>query len=79
MSVPCSMQDAYLTSSTKAGTAATEPRSLVKFRHQQGFAAQGGQAGSKLSQALMRKKEAREVKPVYHPQCQCPSYSQHRR
>lgn len=49
---------------------AAEPRSLVKFRHQQGFAAEGGQSGSKLSQALMRKKEAREVKPVYHPQCQ---------
>ncbi|RSH93295.1 pre-mRNA-splicing factor prp46 [Saitozyma podzolica] len=47
---------------------ASEPRSLVKFRHQQGFAAEGGQAGSRLSQALMRKKEAREVKPVYHPQ-----------
>ncbi|CAD6568717.1 MAG: pre-mRNA-splicing factor prp46 [Tremellales sp. Tagirdzhanova-0007] len=47
---------------------ASEPRALVKFRHQQGFAAEGGQAGSKLSQALMRKKEAREVKPVYHPE-----------
>ena len=43
---------------------------MVKFRHQQGFAAEGGQSGSKLSQALMRKKEAREVKPVYHPQCE---------
>jgi pleiotropic regulator 1 len=50
--------------------AAAEPRSLVKFRHQQGFAAEGGQAGSKLSQALMRKKEAREIKPEYHPQCE---------
>lgn len=44
------------------------PRSLVKFRHQEGFGADGGQASSRLSQALMRKKEAREVKPVYHPQ-----------
>ena len=46
-----------------------EPRSLVKFRHQQGFAAEGGQASSRLSQALMRKKEAREIKPIFHPQC----------
>ena len=48
---------------------ASEPRSLVKFRHQQGFAAEGGHSGSRLSQALMRKKEAREVKPAYHAQC----------
>jgi pleiotropic regulator 1 len=48
---------------------ASEPRSLVKFRHQQGFAAEGGHTGSKLSQALMRKKEAREIKPKYHAQC----------
>jgi pleiotropic regulator 1 len=41
----------------------------VKYRHQQGFAAEGGQAASKLSQALMRKKEAREIKPDYHAQC----------
>ncbi|KAK4688549.1 pleiotropic regulator 1, partial [Tremellales sp. Uapishka_1] len=40
----------------------------LPYRHQQGFAAQGGQAASKLSQALMRKKEAREIKPAYHPQ-----------
>ncbi|KAK6908475.1 pre-mRNA-splicing factor PRP46 [Kwoniella mangroviensis CBS 8507] len=57
---------ATLTSNTSAPAA--EPRSLVKFRHQQGFAAEGGQASSRLSQALMRKKEAREVKPEYHPQ-----------
>lgn len=56
--------------STNGSAPAAEPRSLVKFRHQQGFAAEGGQSGSKLSQALMRKKEAREVKPVYHPQCE---------
>lgn len=49
---------------------AAEPRSLVKYRHQQGFAAEGGQASSRLSQALMRKKEAREIKPDYHAQCQ---------
>jgi len=49
---------------------ASEPRSLVKFRHQQGFAAEGGHGGSKLSQALMRKKEAREIKPEYHAQCE---------
>ncbi|KAK8849658.1 pre-mRNA-splicing factor PRP46 [Kwoniella newhampshirensis] len=59
--------DAEPTSSSAPGPAA-EPRALVKFRHQQGFAAEGGQTGSKLSQALMRKKEAREVKPEYHPQ-----------
>ncbi|WOO81407.1 Pre-mRNA-splicing factor PRP46 [Vanrija pseudolonga] len=52
-----------------ADTAApSAPRALVKFRHQEGFAAEGGAASSRLSQALMRKKEAREVKPVYHPQ-----------
>lgn len=55
-------------SSASAPAASDAPRSLVKFRHQQGFAADGGAAGSRLSQALMRKKEAREVKPVYHPQ-----------
>lgn len=56
---------------TEAGPSAgpVAPKSLVKFRHQQGFGAEGGQASSRLSQALMRKKEAREVKPVYHPQC----------
>lgn len=41
-------------------------QALVSFRHQQGFAAQGGQASSRLSQALMKKKEQREAKPVYH-------------
>ncbi|WWD04577.1 pre-mRNA-splicing factor PRP46 [Kwoniella europaea PYCC6329] len=56
------------TSSSNTSDPAAEPRSLVKFRHQQGFAAEGGQASSRLSQALMRKKEAREVKPEYHPQ-----------
>jgi hypothetical protein len=61
--------DAKLTCSSNANAPVAEPRSLVKFRHQQGFSAEGGQAGSRLSQALMRKKEAREVKPVYHPQC----------
>ncbi|KAL7425127.1 pre-mRNA-splicing factor prp46 [Cryptotrichosporon argae] len=61
------LEDAGSTSSSTF-SAASEPRALVKFRHQQGFAAEGGQATSKLSQALMRKKEAREVKPVYHPQ-----------
>ncbi|BEI81691.1 hypothetical protein CcaverHIS002_0208510 [Cutaneotrichosporon cavernicola] len=59
-------------SSVDAGAGAAggqgAPRSLVKFRHQQGFGAEGGAASSRLSQALMRKKEAREVKPVYHPQ-----------
>ncbi|ADV23409.1 pre-mRNA-splicing factor PRP46 [Cryptococcus gattii Ru294] len=54
--------------SSSTPEAAAEPRSLVKFRHQQGFAAEGGQATSRLSQALMRKKEAREVKPEYHPE-----------
>lgn len=56
------------------GTAgvAGEPRSLVKYRHQQGFAAEGGQASSRLSQALMKKKEAREIKPDYHAQCKLP-------
>jgi pleiotropic regulator 1 len=58
--------EAETTSAGTAGPAA--PRSLVKFRHQQGFGAEGGAASSRLSQALMRKKEAREVKPVYHPQ-----------
>jgi pleiotropic regulator 1 len=53
--------------STGAGPA--EPRSLVKYRHQEGFAAEGGQASSRLSQALMKKKEAREIKPDYHAQC----------
>ncbi|KAK1923597.1 nuclear mRNA splicing, via spliceosome-related protein [Papiliotrema laurentii] len=53
---------------TSSSSVAAEPRALVKFRHQQGFAAEGGQASSRLSQALMRKKEAREIKPVYHPQ-----------
>jgi pleiotropic regulator 1 len=57
-----------LMSRSSSSAPAAEPRSLVKFRHQQGFAAEGGASGSKLSQALMRKKEAREVKPVYHPQ-----------
>ncbi|ORX37733.1 WD40-repeat-containing domain protein [Kockovaella imperatae] len=55
-------------STSGSAAAAAEPRLLVKFRHQQGFAAEGGHSGSRLSQALMRKKEAREVKPVYHPQ-----------
>ncbi|WVQ79211.1 pre-mRNA-splicing factor PRP46 [Cryptococcus sp. DSM 104549] len=55
-------------SSSSAAGPAVEPRSLVKFRHQQGFSAEGGQASSRLSQALMRKKEAREVKPEYHPE-----------
>ncbi|WWD20286.1 pre-mRNA-splicing factor PRP46 [Kwoniella shandongensis] len=59
--------EAESTSSSATGPTA-DPRSLVKFRHQQGFAAEGGQTGSKLSQALMRKKEAREIKPEYHPQ-----------
>jgi hypothetical protein len=56
--------------STGAGPA--EPRSLVKYRHQEGFAAEGGQAASRLSQALMKKKEAREIKPDYHAQCMSP-------
>ncbi|KIR33268.1 pre-mRNA-splicing factor PRP46 [Cryptococcus deuterogattii MMRL2647] len=56
------------TASSSTPEAVAEPRSLVKFRHQQGFAAEGGQATSRLSQALMRKKEAREVKPEYHPE-----------
>lgn len=47
----------------------------MKFRHQEGFAAEGGQATSRLSQALMRKKEAREVKPEYHPECESPIFS----
>ncbi|ODN72948.1 pre-mRNA-splicing factor PRP46, variant [Cryptococcus amylolentus CBS 6039] len=55
-------------STSSSGPQAPEPQALVKFRHQQGYAAQGGQAGSRLSQALMRKKEAREIKPEYHPQ-----------
>ncbi|WVF68480.1 pre-mRNA-splicing factor PRP46 [Kwoniella sp. CBS 6097] len=59
--------EAAETSGSGAAPAA-EPRALVKFRHQQGYAAKGGQASSRLSQALMRKKEAREVKPAYHPQ-----------
>lgn len=63
------VRDPTHSSSTSISNAVPEPRALVKFRHQQGFAAQGGQAGSKLSQALMRKKEAREIKPIYHPQC----------
>jgi len=63
-----------LTSRTAGSTRATagaaaEPRSLVKYRHQEGFAAEGGQASSRLSQALMKKKEAREIKPDYHAQC----------
>jgi pleiotropic regulator 1 len=62
----------WLMDRTSGGAApgpAAEPRSLVKYRHQQGFAAEGGQASSRLSQALMRKKEAREIKPDYHAQC----------
>ncbi|EIW71516.1 hypothetical protein TREMEDRAFT_27014 [Tremella mesenterica DSM 1558] len=54
--------------STNGHSAVAEPRSLVKYRHQQGFSAEGGQAASRLSQALMRKKEAREIKPEYHAQ-----------
>lgn len=57
------------TNGSAAPGPAAEPRSLVKYRHQQGFAAEGGQASSRLSQALMRKKEAREIKPDYHAQC----------
>jgi pleiotropic regulator 1 len=49
----------------------------VQYRHQQGFAASGGQASSKLSQALMRKKEAREVKPQYHAPCRSLCLLQH--
>jgi hypothetical protein len=44
-------------------------QSLVSFRHQQGYAARGGEASSRLSQALMKKKEQREAKPVYHAPC----------
>ncbi|ORY34752.1 WD40-repeat-containing domain protein [Naematelia encephala] len=54
--------------SSSASSASAEPRALVKFRHQEGLAAEGGHGGSRLSQALMRKKEAREVKPDYHAQ-----------
>ncbi|KAJ9120503.1 pre-mRNA-splicing factor prp46 [Naganishia onofrii] len=43
-----------------------ENKALVSFRHQQGYGAEGGAASSRLSQALMRKKEEREEKPDYH-------------
>lgn len=69
MFMPCSTNGA-----ANPGPAA-EPRSLVKYRHQQGFASEGGAASSRLSQALMRKKEAREIKPDYHAQCMSPSVS----
>ncbi len=41
----------------------------MAFRQQQGFDAAGGQAQSRLSQALMRKKMEREEKPLYHAPC----------
>ncbi|KAH8090369.1 WD40-repeat-containing domain protein [Filobasidium floriforme] len=41
-------------------------QALTSFRHQQGYSAEGGQASSRLSQALMKKKEQREAKPAYH-------------
>jgi hypothetical protein len=44
-------------------------QALTSFRHQQGYAAQGGEASSRLSQALMKKKEQREAKPAYHAPC----------
>jgi hypothetical protein len=46
-----------------------ENKALVSFRHQQGYGAEGGAASSRLSQALMRKKEEREEKPDYHAPC----------
>lgn len=42
---------------------------LVSYRHSQGLNAEGGANQSRLSKELMRRKEAREVVPEYHPQC----------
>jgi hypothetical protein len=56
-----------------AGSAPTSVpvnKELVAFRQQQGFDAQGGQAASRLSQALMKKKQERDEKPQYHAPCE---------
>lgn len=42
---------------------------LVSYRHAQGLDSNGGVNQSRLSKELMKRKEAREVVPEYHPQC----------
>ena len=58
-------------SATRNGRAAEAAPSqeLVSYRHSQGLNAEGGANQSRLSKELMRRKEAREVVPEYHPQC----------